>query len=448
VLAHGASACFRTTGYQQGANFVSRLAGLDVVAGHPPDVDVRGSAVTVRTLTRGGGVAAPDLEVARAVSGLAHDLGLRPNPAAVQEINLTIDASDTMAVRPYWATALGFDLLGDDDLVDPMRRWPGLWFQHMDTPRPLRNRVHLDVGLPHEQAARRVEAVVAAGGHVVDDEAGEPWIVTADVEGNEACLSSFEGRGRPGSPAQMIHTTVGREDWRVTVYDGLSAFFDTPDLTAGAALMAAVAALTRRDDPNHPHVALDLRPAGATVRLHTEADDDWGFSARDADLAREISAAAAGLGLEADPARVQGVQVTIDAFDRRAVLPFWQAVLGYVVRPDGDEDLVDPADRGPAIWFQDMRPELDPRHEERAAQRNRIHVDVFVPDDQAATRIAAAVAAGGRIVYDAEAPEWWTLADPEGNEVDVAVVPGREEIWLAAQGTERQNAEKEEVTHE
>jgi len=30
-----------------------------------------------------------------------------------------------------------------------------------------------------------------------------------------------------------------------------------------------------------------------------------------------------------------------------------------------------------------------------------------------------AIAAGGRLVTDEHAPSWWTLADPEGNEVDV-----------------------------
>ncbi len=452
VLAAGASACFRTTGYTQGADFVGRLARLDVVAGHPPDIDVRASAVTVRIATPGVGLTDDDLEVARAVSGLARELGLAPNPAAVQEINLTIDTSDTAAVRPYWAAALGFETRGDDDLVDPMRLWPGFWFQHMDVPRPLRNRIHLDIGLPYEHAAGRLAAAVAAGGHVVNDDAGVSCMVTADAEGNEACLSSFEGRGQPGSVEQTIHETVGQADWRFTLYDGLRAFFGTPDLAGGAALVAAVAPLTSDDDPDErPHVALDVRPAGVTVRLRTERDDGWGISTRDADLARGISAAASRLGLQADPARVQAVKLGIDALDRHAVRPFWQAVLGYVVRPDSGAQLVDPADRGPGVWFQDMLPELDPRHEERAAQRNRIHLDVYVPDDQAAARIAAAVSAGGCIVYDAEAPEWWTLADPEGNEVDVAVVPGREEIWVAAQGAEQaeqHDTEKEEATHE
>ena len=55
-------------------------------------------------------------------------------------------------------------------------------------------------------------------------------------------------------------------------------------------------------------------------------------------------------------------------------------------------------------------------------QRNRIHVDVFVPHDEAEARVAAAIAAGGHIVAD-NAPEGWTLADAEGNEVDVAPWP-------------------------
>jgi hypothetical protein len=53
-------------------------------------------------------------------------------------------------------------------------------------------------------------------------------------------------------------------------------------------------------------------------------------------------------------------------------------------------------------------------------QRNRIHIDVYLPPDQVQARISAALAAGGRVVAD-RAPDWWTLADPEGNEVDLAI---------------------------
>jgi 4a-hydroxytetrahydrobiopterin dehydratase len=51
---------------------------------------------------------------------------------------------------------------------------------------------------------------------------------------------------------------------------------------------------------------------------------------------------------------------------------------------------------------------------------------VWVPHDQARARVAAAVAAGGRVVNDDHAPAWWTLADAEGNEADVATAAGRD----------------------
>jgi len=59
-------------------------------------------------------------------------------------------------------------------------------------------------------------------------------------------------------------------------------------------------------------------------------------------------------------------------------------------------------------------------------QRNRIHIDVWVPHDQGEGRVAAAIAAGGRLVSDEHAPMWWTLADAEGNEADVATTLGRD----------------------
>jgi 4a-hydroxytetrahydrobiopterin dehydratase len=93
-------------------------------------------------------------------------------------------------------------------------------------------------------------------------------------------------------------------------------------------------------------------------------------------------------------------------------MPFWRAVLGYEERRDSpDEDLIDPRGRGPSLWFQQMDA---PR-----PQRNRIHIDVWVPHDQAEARVAAAVAWS-------PTPEWWTLADAEGNEVDVATWMGRD----------------------
>ena len=159
----------------------------------------------------------------------------------------------------------------------------------------------------------------------------------------------------------------------------------------------------------HHHVDVDLRPEGVTVRVFTH--DLGGLSDHDVELAREISAAARRLGVSADPSGVQHVQVAIDALVIAEVRPFWRAVLGY--HTVGDEDLLDPHRCGPPFTFQQMDA---PR-----PQRNRIHVDVYLPRDQAEARIAAALAAGGHIVNDTHAPNWWTLADAEGNEVYLAI---------------------------
>jgi 4a-hydroxytetrahydrobiopterin dehydratase len=59
-------------------------------------------------------------------------------------------------------------------------------------------------------------------------------------------------------------------------------------------------------------------------------------------------------------------------------------------------------------------------------QRNRIHIDISVPHDQTEARVAAVLAAGGRLVSDEHALAWWTLADAEGNEAGVATWTGRE----------------------
>ena len=129
-------------------------------------------------------------------------------------------------------------------------------------------------------------------------------------------------------------------------------------------------------------------------------------------LAERITAAARELGVSTDLSGLQTVQVAIDALVIPEVLPFWQAVLGY--RQVAEADLLDPRLAGPPFWFQQMDA---PR-----PQRNRIHIDVYVSRDEAEARVAAGLAAGGRIVRD-ESPEWWTLADPEGNEVDIAPWP-------------------------
>jgi 4a-hydroxytetrahydrobiopterin dehydratase len=216
--------------------------------------------------------------------------------------------------------------------------------------------------------------------------------------------------------AKQFRESEGVEDWRV-LGDGACAYFRTASFAEAARLMQAISELPRVED-HQPDV--DVRHDGVTVRLITIAEKHYGMSRRDVELARQISAAARTLGLAADPSGVQSLLVIPGATAVDKVMPFWRAMLGYEPRRDSpDEDLVDPHDRGPAFWFERM---ALPRSDGGGA----IHVAIWVPYEQAAARVAAALAAGGRMVRDEFAPSWWTLADAAGNEADIATTMNRD----------------------
>ncbi|HEV8143442.1 MAG TPA: VOC family protein [Methylomirabilota bacterium] len=218
------------------------------------------------------------------------------------------------------------------------------------------------------------------------------------------------------SPKQF-HEAEGTEDWRVLGGDGATAYFRTPSFATSAKLVQAISALPGVEDLEP---AVDVRHDGVTVRMITFTKDYAGMTQRHVELARQMSAAARKLGLSADPSAVQSLSIIPGATSRAAVMPFWRAALGYAPRIDSPaEDLVDAHDRGPAFWFEQMN---EPRPDGGGA----IHVVIWVPYEQAQARIAAALAAGGRMVRDEFAPSWWTLADAAGNEADIATTTGRD----------------------
>jgi 4a-hydroxytetrahydrobiopterin dehydratase len=46
---------------------------------------------------------------------------------------------------------------------------PAIWFQQMNAPRPQRNRIHLDISVPHDEAPHRLQAALAANGTLVSE---------------------------------------------------------------------------------------------------------------------------------------------------------------------------------------------------------------------------------------------------------------------------------------
>ena len=201
VVSDGACAFYRTGSFAESARFVQAMSELPGLAGHPPDVDLRPDGVTVRLLTAGEdryGMSTLDVDVARLISSLARDLGLRADPSAVQSALVVVGAPDIAAVMPFWQAALGYDRRPDspdEDLVDPRNRCPAFWFEQMETPRADGGgAIHLGIWMPYEQAEARVAAAIAAGGHVVRDDFAPAWWTLADAAGNEADISTIKHR--------------------------------------------------------------------------------------------------------------------------------------------------------------------------------------------------------------------------------------------------------------
>lgn len=208
--------------------------------------------------------------------------------------------------------------------------------------------------------------------------------------------------------ARAFHDSGGVEDWRV-LFTGAHAYFRVRSFAEAARFVTAIAEVAKAVG-QFPDV--DLRPEGVTVR--TASGDYGALSERDVDLARRISAEARTLQIEADPSQVQVVSIAVAQDAGSDVGPFWAAALGY--RSLGPhEDVIDRHRRNPHVSFQQLKP--------AKPGRGRTHIDVSVPAEHAEERVAAALAAGGRLADDSHAPHWWTLASPENHGIDIAAWP-------------------------
>jgi len=196
----------------------------------------------------------------------------------------------------------------------------------------------------------------------------------------------------------------GVGDW-VVLHGGATAVFKVGSIGEAARLAAAVAAIDGFGGSGAPLTIVDT---SLTVRL---TRDLWQLESRHVELARAVSEVASALGAVADRASVQEVQFAIASEPDAVDVGFWRAVLGYVAT--GDDAGVDPLGHGSTVWMQELDGAKPLRH--------AMHVDVSVARECAQDRLAAALAAGGRVVWEGE--EHWTLADRAGNRVDITAWP-------------------------
>ncbi len=113
--------------------------------------------------------------------------------------------------------------------------------------------------------------------------------------------------------------------------------------------------------------------------------------------------------------------LAIDTVDPKSLAPFWCGLLGVqvdTVLGEGEFLLLSPTEEGLIVGFQ--------RVPEAKAGKNRVHLDLVVDDLDAAT--AEVEQLGGRWLEPGQTRElegfqWRCMADPEGNEFDLDVLP-------------------------
>jgi len=129
-------------------------------------------------------------------------------------VQITFDCHDADRLADFWALALDYQVQPPPDgfadwpsflrangfavpptgsmsaVVDPTGAGPRLLFQRVPEGKVVKNRVHLDVRAG-ERREEKVAELVAAGATELGrvSESGKSWVVMADPEGNELCVT-------------------------------------------------------------------------------------------------------------------------------------------------------------------------------------------------------------------------------------------------------------------
>ncbi|NNC76129.1 MAG: 4a-hydroxytetrahydrobiopterin dehydratase [Acidimicrobiia bacterium] len=209
-------------------------------------------------------------------------------------------------------------------------------------------------------------------------------------------------------------------DWR-KLAQGLHARYVVNDFSTGARFITAVG--VAGDEAGH-HPSVSMGTGYIDLKLITDdaiyRDDDgtehvvaWPTQ-QDVDLARRITEIAADHGLAADPSSVSQFELGLDTPNAAAIAPVWAALL--TGNPSSGDEVRDATGQVPNLWFGSA--DVD------EAPPQRFHVEIYVAPEEAEQRIAAAVAAGGTVVDDSNAPSQTVIADQDGNTGILCV-----EIW-------------------
>lgn len=186
---------FNTATFIAGMEFVNAVGMAAEEAFHHPDVKLTYAHVDFKLVSHdlGNSITQHDIDMARRISQIAHEMGIMSDSSALTVVELALDSADRATIGPFWAALLSgsAEALNDYDVNDVNDQVPLLWFQDTETHETPRQRFHLDVWVPHDARDARIKAALAAGGTMVDESQAPAFVVLADPEGNRACICTM-----------------------------------------------------------------------------------------------------------------------------------------------------------------------------------------------------------------------------------------------------------------
>ncbi len=187
---------FETGDFNAGVTLVQAIGAAADEMNHHPDVDLTYPCVDVRLSSHDvGGVTRRDVVLARVISEMASTLDAHARPEVVSVLELALDTPDHEQIKPFWCAVLDYERTDrPDELADPTGKRPTLWFQPSESHETPRQRWHLDLRVPPEVVEARIAAALEAGGRLVSDKHAPMFWVLADPQGNQACLTTWQGR--------------------------------------------------------------------------------------------------------------------------------------------------------------------------------------------------------------------------------------------------------------
>jgi 4a-hydroxytetrahydrobiopterin dehydratase len=212
-------------------------------------------------------------------------------------------------------------------------------------------------------------------------------------------------------------------DWR-KLAQGLHARYVVDDFGASARFVTAVG---EAGDVLGHHPSVSIGQGYVDFKLVSDdaiyRDDEgtehvveW-VTRQDVDLARRITEIAGQHRVDADPAAVCHIELGLDTARSATIAPVWAALLTGSADAQGrgtpSDEIRDATGRVPNLWFGDA--------DAPDTLGQRFHIEIYVAPEAAEQRIAAAVAAGGTVVDDSDAPSLTVIADQDGNQGIICV---------------------------